>query len=183
MSATDPVRTVWDALATHGCAPHGEPYDFRARCPGHDGVTRDALHVSIGADGRAVLWCFAHQCSIERIVDALELDVRDLFPAGHRRAHRRHLHEARRSDFSGNARTVANVLLALEQLGADWAVEVRTDCAHCGSPRALLHVSSHSAFLSCPSDEYAREVGHVACSLHQFQQALAGRIEDRRRAA
>ena len=75
MSATGPLATVWGALDRHGCEPHGEAWDFRARCPAHNGGNRDALHVSVGAGGRAVLRCFAHQCAAERIVAALELSM------------------------------------------------------------------------------------------------------------
>ena len=126
-----------------------------------------------GGDGRAVLWCFAHHCPVEDIVKVMALDMRDLFPPGHHRGRRLKLVDARRLDFEGSARTLANVTAALEAVGAEWGLELRTDCAHCGSPRALLRVSSRGVFLSCPGDEYAAELGYSACTLDQFQEALA----------
>src|SRR5829696_3558874 len=84
----DPMQVVHDALEAAGCEPRGPLHDFRARCPGHDGENRDALHVSEGADRRAVLWCF-RGCEPEAIVRALGLAWRDLFPPGHRRNRRR----------------------------------------------------------------------------------------------
>jgi hypothetical protein len=85
MSA-DPLTVVWMALEAHDCKPRGESYNFRARCPAHDGDNADALHVQVGADGRAVLYCHAHRCEAKKITDAIKLDVTDLFPDGHRDA-------------------------------------------------------------------------------------------------
>ena len=87
---SDPLRLVWDALEAHGCQPHGKPYEFRARCPSHNGDNPTSLSVRIGADGRAAPWCDAHQCDEETITAALGLRVADLFPAGHHRG-RRHV--------------------------------------------------------------------------------------------
>jgi hypothetical protein len=179
VSASDPLLTMWDALAAHDCEPHGRPHDFRARCPLHDGDNPEALHVSVGGDGSALIHCFAHHCPAEEIAAAIGVDVRDLFPPGHHRARRRQLSDARRADFVGRARTVGNVLLALERLGADWYLELRCDCPHCGSAAALLQVSNRGVQqLSCPGDEDADRLGYTACTLDQFEQALAGRVED-----
>jgi hypothetical protein len=181
---SDPLRLVWDALAARDCQPHGATYDFRAMCPAHDGDNPGSLHVRIGADGRAAVWCHAHQCAVEDIVKALGLEMCDLFPAGHHHARRRRLRDARRDGFHGNARTVVNVLAALEQLDAEWSLELRTDCTYCGSPRALLCASRRGGvWLSCPADEHAFELGYGACTLEQFRQSLAGRLGDRPEAA
>ena len=133
---SEPLQTLWDALEAHDCRPRGKPYDFRARCPAHDGQNREALHVSVGADGRAVLWCHAHQCDVETITAALGLSVQDLFPAGHRHARRRSSRPVRRSDFTGAAHTVANVLYALEQIEEPWRLLLASDCPYCGSQGA-----------------------------------------------
>lgn len=175
MSATDPLSTVWDALQAAGCAPHGQAYDFRSRCPAHAGENNNALHVSAGADGRAVLWCHAHQCELEDITIALELSVADLFPAGHRNANRRQLANARRADFDGPARTVANTLAALERIGDRWVVTVSTDCPYCGYPHARLvvHSSAHKPFLHCAA----------GCNARMFTEGLAALVQDREMAA
>lgn len=174
----DPLQAVWDALERGGYAPRGPRHDFRARCPAHDGDNASSLHVSVGADGRALLRCFARECAAEDIAAVLDLAITDLFPPGHRRARRRRLPEASRSSFTGNARTVANVLAAVDRLGADWYLELRADCMHCGSPAALVVASPRSVFLSCPSDVGAEELGYTPCTLDQFTQALAARLED-----
>jgi hypothetical protein len=176
MSACDPLRTVWDALEGLGYQPHGNPYDFRSRCPAHQGANRESLHVGAGVDGRALLHCLAHHCDVERIVAAVGLVVADLFPAGHRNARRRQLRDARRADFAGNARTLANVVKALEELGDHWRGEVVCDCPMCGRPNARLVVPScreHRPYLHC----------EAACTAGMFSEALAGRLEDRREAA
>ena len=97
----DPLRLLWDALEAHGCEPHGAEYQFRARCPAHDGDNGSALSVRMGADGRAVLYCHAHQCSAEAITASLGLQVCDLFPDGHHRGRRYPLRLVARSDFDG----------------------------------------------------------------------------------
>jgi hypothetical protein len=82
---TDPTQTVRNALEPAGYPPHGPSHDFRSPCPGHNGDNPDALHVSVGADGRALLWCF-RGCTAEAVVAALGLTMPDLFPPGHRHA-------------------------------------------------------------------------------------------------
>ncbi len=52
--------------------------EFRARCPAHQGVTDNSLSIKEGDDGRALLTCYAG-CELREIVDALGLDVVDLF--------------------------------------------------------------------------------------------------------
>jgi hypothetical protein len=80
----DPLRTVHNALERHGSDPRGPEHKFTARCPAHE--DRDpSLSVSVGADGRALVWCHAG-CEAEAVVDALGLTWADLFPTGHRHA-------------------------------------------------------------------------------------------------
>lgn len=186
MSATDPLSTVWEALERADCSPHGQAWNYRARCPHHNGDNREALHVQVGGDGRALIHCFAHDCRAEDVARALGLSIRDLFSPGHKHARRRRLQEARRIDFHGRAKTAANILCALDQLGVEWFIELRTDCPLCGSPAAVLFVSSWGIeYLSCPGDAEAEALGYAAgaCTLDQARQALAARVEDRKRAA
>src|SRR4051812_41896890 len=84
MSA-DPLGVVWATLEAQDRRPHGDLWDFRSCCPGHDGDNADALHVIEGADGRVVLHCF-HGCEPEAVVKALDLAWSDLFADGHRHA-------------------------------------------------------------------------------------------------
>src|SRR5689334_4577567 len=120
MTALDPLHTLWDALERRDCDPHGDLHNFRARCPAHQGANREALHVTEGCDRRALLHCFAHGCDPDRIVAALDLTTSDLFPAGHRRGRRRPMPAAKRTDLTGAARAVADVLAALEVIGHEW---------------------------------------------------------------
>lgn len=51
---------------------------WNARCPAHDDH-RASLSISIGDDQRVLLFCHA-QCSLQKILDALDLTAADLFP-------------------------------------------------------------------------------------------------------
>ena len=120
------------------------------------------MHVSIGADGRAVVWCFARQCPPERICEALGLSVRDLFPPGHRRAETIPLRPVMRSDFRGAALEVVNVLFALERLEGDWRLQLVTTCPYCGSQGAWLRADQHGLDVDC----------ELGCDARNFSQGL-----------
>jgi hypothetical protein len=169
MSAGEPLQTVWAALESHGFQPRGREHDFRAKCPHHDGQSRDSLHCYIGADGSAQLYCFAHQCDRLDIATSVGLNLGDLYPAGHQQARRQPAFQAQRKDFEGNASDAADLLYALEKIGDPWRVEITAPCSRCGGPRALYVVSRrYAAFLSCPS----------GCTAQAAAQALAGRVAD-----
>src|SRR5262249_29741113 len=144
---SDPLRVIWQALEAHGYRPRGKTYDFRARCPVHNGENRDSLHVGVGADGRALVHCFAHGCDVEAIADALGLGIADFFPDGHVHARRYPSKPLKRSDFNGPAQTVASVLYALERLGEPWRVMLASDCPYCGTAGAWLHARSRGTLL------------------------------------
>jgi hypothetical protein len=163
---SDPLRLVRDALEAHGYQPHGKEYEFRARCPGHDGDNRTSLSVAVGADGRAVLWCHVHHCDVEAITAALGLHVADLFPDGHHRGRRHPLRPARRSDFDGAARKVVNVLYALEKLEEPWTLMLACDCPYCGGPGAWLRAKREHVDVDCPA----------GCGPDEFTQDLLGRL-------
>ncbi len=52
--------------------------EFRARCPAHSGISANSLSVKEGDDCRALLFCHAG-CEREAVVNALGLEMRDLF--------------------------------------------------------------------------------------------------------
>jgi hypothetical protein len=52
---------------------------WRACCPGHDGSNPSALSVGIGQDDQVLLRCW-QGCDVERVVQAMGLDLSDLFP-------------------------------------------------------------------------------------------------------
>lgn len=81
---TDPLRTVYDALEHHGAGPAGPVHKHVARCPVHQDRS-PSLAVREGADGRALIYCFAG-CATEAVIAALGLRWADLFPPGHRHA-------------------------------------------------------------------------------------------------
>jgi putative DNA primase/helicase len=62
--------------------PSGDQWS--ALCPAH-GDTNNSLSVGDGDDGRVLLYCHAG-CSIDDIVDALDLTLADLFPGSPRRS-------------------------------------------------------------------------------------------------
>jgi hypothetical protein len=170
---SDPLRRLWVELEARGYGPHGKPYDFRARCPGHDGDNRTSLSVGVGADGRAVLWCHAHQCDAETITGALGLHVADLFPDGHYRGPRYLPRPVRRSDFRGAARDVANVLFALERLEEPWTLMITCLCPYCGAGGAWLRAGNDHVDVDCSSG---------GCGPHEFTQALLGRLSEEKSA-
>jgi hypothetical protein len=159
------VQLVWAALKAGGYGPRGKPYEFRARCPAHDGDNPTSLAVRIGADGRAVLWCHAHQCDVREIVGALGLQVADLFPDGHHRGRRFPMRPVRRSDFTGAALTAANVLHGLEELEADWELMLTSRCPYCGSPGAWFRANRDHVDADCPE----------GCDANNYVHGLLGR--------
>ncbi|MBV9455594.1 MAG: DUF3987 domain-containing protein [Rubrobacter sp.] len=72
-----PVKRVLDRLEDYK-ERQGE---FRARCPSHQGNSDDSLSIKTGEDGRALLICRA-DCSLQEILDALDISVVDLFDHG-----------------------------------------------------------------------------------------------------
>jgi hypothetical protein len=169
----DPLRVVWGALEAHGCRPHGSEHDFRARCPSHEGENPSALKVSVGADGRALLWCHAHQCEAKAIVAALGLSVADLFPDGHYRGRRYPLGPVKRSDFDRAARKVVNVLFALEQLHEEWTLMLTCHCPYCGEYGLWLRATDERVNVDCSG----------GCGSEEFTQALLGLLEKKEETA
>lgn len=113
----DPLACVRDALERNGYPPRGSAHDFRSACPGHDGTNPQALHVSTGCDGRALLYCFTG-CDAENVVRALGLGWADLFPPGH--------HHARPLRGVGRAVPFIDLALqALRELGIDYHCTAR----------------------------------------------------------
>jgi hypothetical protein len=165
--ALDPIAVVWDALDAGGYDPHGQPHDFRARCPGHDGDNREALHVSEGSDRRALVWCFAG-CSADAVVAALGLELRDLFPPGHRKARPVRLRAGRSPRLHGPARQAADTLAALDAAGRLWQLLILTSCAYCDGDRTVLTAASGKRLeVDC---EFER------CTAHEFAGALAAEV-------
>jgi putative DNA primase/helicase len=73
-SATEPVRLVLSRLHDVRETADG----WTARCPAHED-RNPSLGITEGADGRALLHCFAG-CSLASIIRALGIDELDLFP-------------------------------------------------------------------------------------------------------
>ena len=171
---SDPLRIVWDALAAKGFGPHGQPHNFRSICSGHPGAdNRSALHVW-DEGGEAKMCCFTHGCDRLDIIEPLGLRLRDLYPVDPGDSGRR-LRTARREDFSGNARALANVLLALERLGLRWGGALWLDeCPNCEWPWAQLTINSKGE----PKVHCQR-----GCDVRMVEQALADRLTDPRRRA
>lgn len=170
---SETTRIAWDALDSGGYGPRGREDDFRSRCPGHDGSNPTSLHVWDNG-GVAMLYCHAHGCSVEDITEPLGLRVRDLFPVTLGDSGRR-LRSARREEFTGNARTVVNLLGALDQLGERWAVALWLDeCPNCERQHVQLAIGSAG------EPRYHCDRG---CDLPLVGRALADRIADRGRRA
>jgi putative DNA primase/helicase len=78
VTAEPAVHRVVRELEACGCKPGWSGASFKARCPGHDDKVA-SLSVSEADDGRALVHCHAG-CATERVVEALGLTMRDLFP-------------------------------------------------------------------------------------------------------
>jgi Protein of unknown function (DUF3987)/Toprim-like len=80
-----PVERVLAALEARGLSvrPNGQGGQL-ARCPTHEDRS-PSLSISVGEDERVLVHCFAG-CLTEDIVEALGLEVRDLFPPDHERS-------------------------------------------------------------------------------------------------
>lgn len=52
---------------------------WRAKCPAHSGKGGNSLSVAIGDDGRVLIHCFGG-CDVKEVLDAVHLEVADLFP-------------------------------------------------------------------------------------------------------
>jgi hypothetical protein len=165
------LRIVWDALAERGFRPHGPLHNFRSVCSGHLGADNpEALHVW-DQDGEAKMWCFTHGCDRLDIIEPLSLRLRDLYPPD--RQYTRMPLRARRADFTGNARTVANVLLAADRLGLRWRASIELDeCPDCEAPHPQLVIpSAGDPFTHCQR----------GCGPEAFTGGLAQRLNDWRR--
>ena len=59
-------------------SPVGKSY--RARCPVHQGKTRDSLKITPCDDGRILIHCFSQECPPLEILKVCGLELTDLFP-------------------------------------------------------------------------------------------------------
>jgi len=75
---TRPVDVVLMGLERAGCQVHPSGNGHEAQCPAHDD-RRASLSVGEGEDGRALLRCHAG-CTVDDIVDAIGMEMKDLFP-------------------------------------------------------------------------------------------------------
>src|SRR5690606_15907383 len=74
-AVTDPVQLVISRLE----GVSGSDGQYTARCPAHDDH-QASLSIGTGADGRALLKCFAG-CPATSIVEHIGLKMQDLYPA------------------------------------------------------------------------------------------------------
>jgi hypothetical protein len=74
--STSPIDILLNRLEF--VRPAGDSY--RARCPVHQGKSRDSLKITLCDDGRILLHCFSEQCSPMEIVNVCGLEIGDLFP-------------------------------------------------------------------------------------------------------
>ena len=77
MSRVEPLELVVTALHAGKCKPHRSDTGYTAHCPAHDD-RNPSLSVNTGDDGRVLLKCHAG-CTLEAILQALNLDPGDLF--------------------------------------------------------------------------------------------------------
>jgi len=68
----------YDRVLDRLAGVHRARRGWAAKCPAHDDRT-PSLTISLGDQGQVLLYCFAG-CALERILDRLQLTVRDLYP-------------------------------------------------------------------------------------------------------
>jgi len=73
-----PVDRVREKLKEQGCKIQESGDGWSAQCPAHHDLN-PSLSITTAEDGRVLLHCHAG-CDFEEILDALELEKRDLFP-------------------------------------------------------------------------------------------------------
>lgn len=78
MSPT-PTEQVLELLHARDANVRPQGRGHTALCPGHDDRKKNSLKIDEGDDGRVLLRCYAG-CDVDRIVAALGLEMRDLFP-------------------------------------------------------------------------------------------------------
>jgi len=89
------------------------PGQWRAKCPAHDGKSRDSLSLAETGDGTILVRCFA-SCSAQEIVRSIGLELKDLFP-------RSDLNRDERREYASQAKkrearlVLRHELLVLEQ--------------------------------------------------------------------
>ena len=59
---------------------HTAGNSYRARCPVHQGKSRDSLKITPCDDGSILIFCFSQECSPLEIVNVCGLEMTDLFP-------------------------------------------------------------------------------------------------------
>jgi hypothetical protein len=150
---TDPLRRMHDALDQAGCKPTGPVHKFRAYCPAHGGENPEALAVTEGVDGRAVMYCF-RGCEAQAVLDALGLRWTDTFPPGHRNAAK--LKPRPVKSLSAGAA----FLDAMTGGGYRWHAQLLgVECPYCSDPNAYLTVHDRGGLdVNCPNDCGAQEV-------------------------
>lgn len=161
----DPVELLRRRLEEEDCRPHGPEGRLRARCPAHQGEREDALAVTVGADGRALVTCH-RGCTAEQVVAALGLRMRDLFPGGHRNGPRYRPLPLQRSEFKGVELELVNFLHDLVSTNTPYQLMITSDCPACGAQGGWLRASSFSLSADCPE----------GCDTDSYLQAIRSRL-------
>ncbi len=87
-NTSNPIQRVLDALRVIGHEPKQSGTGWMCRCPAHDD-RNPSLSITPGDDGRALLKCHAG-CTTESVIEAIGLEMRNLFPEEHPTPHTRH---------------------------------------------------------------------------------------------
>ena len=70
------VDALLDRLDAVRQVAHGR---WHARCPAHNGTNRNVLSIGETSDGTVLIKCF-HGCSVAKVVQAIGLELHELFP-------------------------------------------------------------------------------------------------------
>jgi hypothetical protein len=72
-----PLETILSRLPRYHQVGHG----YRAKCPAHQGESANSLSLNEAEDGAALIYCYG-SCDHVRILGAIGLEPKDLFPEG-----------------------------------------------------------------------------------------------------
>jgi 5S rRNA maturation endonuclease (ribonuclease M5) len=71
------IQKLLDRLSERGFDPEEQSKGWLALCPVH-GDTNPSLAINEGENGQTLIYCLSHQCEFNDILDALDLEARDL---------------------------------------------------------------------------------------------------------
>ena len=119
-----PLDRVLDAIRAQGGRVKQSGGQWMCTCPAHNDRT-PSLSIKQGEDGRVLLHCHGG-CRVDTVVGALELEIRDLFPAGSTATVSSRTHRPEKPRSSIDSAVVASMNDGFEELSGAMNVYTRS---------------------------------------------------------